>query len=65
MNPLQDKQIKKLKELGCEDLNRKIQEIIDTLNESLVEVEDRIAHKKTGHQFKSKHFPPNITISIG
>lgn len=60
MNPLQAKQIKKLKEFGLDDLERKIQEIIDTLNE----VEDPILHKKTGHQFKHKDFP-KITISIG
>ncbi len=32
MNPLSKKQIKKLEELGCSDLARKIDEIVQTLN---------------------------------
>jgi len=60
MNPLRSKEIDKLRKLGLDDLERKIQEIIDRLTE----IEDPISHKKTGHQFKSKDLP-NIIISIG
>lgn len=33
MNPLRQDQIKTLKKLNCEDLDRKIQEIIDHIND--------------------------------